>query len=122
MDDCVFCKIARGDIATEKIYEDDVVVAFNDVSPQAPVHALVIPKDHYGHLGDGVPADVLGSLFSAVPEVARRAGIAESGYRVIVNSGPDANQTVAHLHVHVMGGRGMSHGMVSFEGEATDGR
>jgi histidine triad (HIT) family protein len=114
---CVFCKIARGEIPTQAIYEDDLVIAFNDLSPQAPVHALIIPKEHFLHLGDGVPAETIAGLFGAVPEVARRTGVAESGYRVIVNAGPDANQTVPHLHVHVMGGREMSHGMVAFKGE-----
>jgi len=116
VEECVFCKIARGEIPTQAVFEDDLVIAFNDVSPQAPVHVLVIPKEHYEHLGDGVPADVVAGLFGAVPEVARRAGIAASGYRIIVNAGRDANQTVPHLHVHVMGGRAMSHGMVRFEG------
>jgi histidine triad (HIT) family protein len=117
VDSCVFCKIARGEIPAEKVYEDDTVLAFNDVSPQAPVHVLLIPKAHYVHLGDDVPAETLSKLFGAVPEVARRAGVGGSGYRVIVNSGADANQTVPHLHVHVMGGREMSHGMVAFKGE-----
>lgn len=116
MDACVFCKIVSGDIPAERLYEDDAVIAFPDVSPQAPVHVLVIPKAHHVHLGDDVPAETLSSLFGAVPEVARTTGIADTGYRVIVNSGRDANQTVAHLHVHVMGGRAMSHGMVAFEG------
>ena len=120
MESCVFCQIARGDIPVEKIYEDERVAAFNDVSPQAPVHVLVVPKEHHVHLGDAVPADTVARLFSAVPEVAKRTGIAESGYRVIVNAGPDANQTVPHLHVHVMGGRRMSHGMVNFEGAADE--
>ncbi|MFU8891696.1 MAG: histidine triad nucleotide-binding protein [Anaerosomatales bacterium] len=117
MDTCVFCKIAGGEIPVEPVYQDDAVIAFNDASPQAPVHVLVIPRAHHAHLGDGVPDATLARLFGAVPEVARRTGVAESGYRVIVNAGPDANQTVPHLHVHVMGGRGMTHGMVSFEGE-----
>lgn len=116
MDSCVFCKIVRGEIATDLIYEDHLVAAFKDVAPQAPVHVLVVPKAHHTHLGDGVPEETLVRLFSAVPEVARRSGIADTGYRVIVNAGPDANQTVPHLHVHVMGGRRMSHGMVAFEG------
>ena len=116
MEDCVFCKIAAGEIPTQAIYEDDLVIAFHDVSPQAPVHALVIPKEHYVHLGDDVPADTIARLFGAVPEVAERLEVADTGYRLIVNAGRDANQTVPHLHVHVMGGREMSHGMVSFRG------
>lgn len=120
MEGCVFCKIAGGEIPAQAVFEDDLVIAFNDVSPQAPVHVLVIPKVHYEHLGDGVPVETVAALFGAVPEVARRAGIAASGYRIIVNAGPDANQTVPHLHVHVMGGRAMSHGMVRFEGSTDE--
>ncbi|HET6498236.1 MAG TPA: histidine triad nucleotide-binding protein [Coriobacteriia bacterium] len=120
MDDCVFCKIARGELGAHLVYEDEAVVAFNDRAPQAPVHVLVIPREHHEHLGDGVPAQTAARLLAAVPEVARRAGLADRGYRVIVNSGRDGNQTVPHLHLHVMGGRQMSHGMVMFEG-AEDG-
>ena len=118
MDDCIFCKIASGEIPSTPVYENDDVMAFDDLSPQAPVHTLVIPKAHYRNLSDDVPADVLAALFSAVAEVARIKGIAESGYRVIVNNGPDANQTVQHLHVHILGGHSMSHGMVAFAQEA----
>ncbi len=111
---CLFCGIVRGDIPAAKVYEDDTVIAFDDIAPQSPVHTLVIPKDHYANLDDGVPAETLSSLLSAATEVARIKSVDETGYRVIVNNGPDANQTVGHLHVHVMGGRAMSHGMVSF--------
>jgi histidine triad (HIT) family protein len=117
MDDCIFCKMAAGEIPVKAVYETDNVLAFDDISPQAPVHTLVIPRKHYRNLSDNVPADLLGELFSAVNEVAKIKGVAESGYRVIVNNGPDANQTVPHLHVHVMGGRSMSHGMVAFNAE-----
>jgi histidine triad (HIT) family protein len=114
VDDCIFCKIGRGDIPTNVVYEDRDVIAFDDVSPQAPVHTLVIPKAHYRNLSDEVPADVLAAVFSAVREVAAIKGVADGGYRVIVNNGPDSNQTVPHLHVHVLGGRHMTHGMVNF--------
>jgi histidine triad (HIT) family protein len=117
MEDCIFCKVGRGDIPATLVYQDDYVVAFDDISPQAPVHTLVIPREHYLDLSDGVPAETLAAIFSAVPLVAKAKGIAESGYRVIVNNGPDANQTVKHLHVHVMGGRAMGHGMVAFVDE-----
>lgn len=116
MDACIFCKIARGDTDVDLVYQDEAVVAFNDIAPQAPVHVLVIPREHHEHLGDGVPTQTAASLLAAVPEVARRAGLVERGYRAIINSGRDANQTVPHLHLHVIGGRGMSHGMVVFEG------
>lgn len=114
MEDCIFCKVASGEIPATFVYEDDLVVAFDDISPQAPVHTLVIPRTHYADLGDNVPADTFAALCKAVSAVARAKGVAESGYRVIVNNGPDANQTVKHLHVHVMGGRAMEHGMVTF--------
>ena len=114
MDECVFCKIARGELTARSVYEDDSVMAFDDIHPQAPVHTLVIPRRHYSSLQDEVPAEVLTAVFTAVRAVAGIKGVASSGYRVIVNCGPDANQTVPHLHVHVLGGRPMSHGMVNF--------
>lgn len=114
MDDCIFCKIGRGEMGSKAVYEDDVVIAFDDISPQAPVHTLIIPRAHYNDMGDGLPDEVLNAVFSAVPKVARLKGVDTTGYRVIVNNGSDANQTVRHLHVHVMGGRPMSHGMVNF--------
>ena len=113
MDDCLFCMIANGQIESRTVYEDDVVVAFDDLTPQAPVHTLIIPKAHYVNLNDDVPPDVLVALLRAVPKVAALKGVAESGYRVIVNSGPDSAQTVQHLHVHVLGGGRMAHGMVN---------
>jgi histidine triad (HIT) family protein len=116
MDDCIFCKIAVGEIPATFIYEDDLVVAFDDVSPQAPVHTLVIPRAHHADLADGLSDELLVALFRAVPKVAEAKGVAHSGYRVIINNGSDANQMVKHLHIHVMGGRQMAHGMVVFEG------
>ena len=117
MEECIFCKIARGEIPVTAVYADDHVIAFDDISPQAPVHTLVIPREHFADMSADVPGELMAALFSAVREVARRKGVAETGYRVIVNSGPDANQTVPHLHVHVMGGKSMSHGMVAFAEE-----
>lgn len=117
MDDCIFCRVARGELPAAVVYEDDLVVAFDDIAPQAPVHTLVIPREHYTSLGDDVPRDTLAAIFSAVPRVAELKGVSASGYRVIVNNGPDANQTVPHLHVHVLGGRPMSHRMVRFADE-----
>ena len=102
-DDCIFCKIAKGKIPTSKVYEDDDVVAFDDLEPLMPVHTLVIPKDHYRDLSDDVPADTLGKLFAAVGTVAAKKGLA-NGYRVLVNTGEDASQSVKHLHVHILGG------------------
>lgn len=117
MDDCIFCKIATGEVLVRTVYEDEGVIAFDDIAPQAPVHTLVVPKRHFASLGDNVPPDVLSAVFGAVPKVAEIKGVAESGYRVIVNNGPDANQTVDHLHIHVLGGRTMSHHMVAFADE-----
>ena len=118
MEDCIFCKIARGEIRPSLILENDEVIAFDDVNPQTPVHSLVIPKKHYYNLSDPVPGHTLAAIFEAVREVARIKGVEQTGYRVIVNNGPDANQTVEHLHVHVMGGVRMSHGMVNLASES----
>lgn len=117
MDECIFCKVASGEIPARFVYEDEHVVAFDDISPQAPVHTLVIPREHYSGFDDGISSSVLGAIFSAVPKVAQAKGVAETGYRVIINNGADANQTVKHLHVHIMGGRAMGHGMVVFAEE-----
>ena len=117
MEDCIFCKIARGEIPATLIYEDERVIAFDDLSPQAPAHTLIAPRAHYENLNADIPDADLAAIFGAVQHVARIKGIGTSGYRVIVNNGPDATQTVMHLHVHVMGGRHMAHGMVVFPGE-----
>lgn len=114
MTDCVFCMVAAGEIPAQIVYSDDTVIAFHDISPQSPVHVLIIPREHYASLQDDVPDATLAALFRAVRDVARATGVDDSGYRVIANSGADANQTVGHLHIHVMGGRPMSHGMVDF--------
>jgi histidine triad (HIT) family protein len=115
VENCIFCMIGDGSMEARVVYEDDAVVAFDDITPQAPVHTLIIPRTHYANLGDDVPADVLAALFGAVGKVAEIKGVAGSGYRVIVNNGRDASQSVGHLHVHLIGGGAMSHGMVHFE-------
>jgi histidine triad (HIT) family protein len=112
VDGCIFCMIAAGEIPASVVYEDDAVVAFRDLHPQAPAHVLVVPRVHYSGLDDDVPAEVLAAVLGAAPHVAEATGIAESGYRVIMNTGPDAGQTVPHLHMHVLGGVPMSEGMV----------
>lgn len=109
-EDCLFCKIVAGEIPCTKVYEDDSVLAFEDVNPQMPCHTLIVPKDHYDNIGDGVPEDTLGKVFATVRKVADAKGIAESGYRVIVNTNDDAMQTVHHLHAHVLGGAKMNAG------------
>jgi histidine triad (HIT) family protein len=103
-DGCIFCKIANHVIESDYVYEDDLVVAFRDLSPMAPTHVLVVPKEHYDNIVDSVPADTLAAMAHAVGEVARAEGIRESGFRTIANTGKDAGQTVMHLHWHVLGG------------------
>ena len=112
MSDCVFCMIASGEIPSAPVYSDDVVVAFDDIAPQAPVHTLIVPRAHYSSIADDVPDEILLALLRAVPAVAEAKGVASSGYRVIVNTGDDAGQTVHHLHVHVIGGRALGEGMI----------
>ena len=119
MNDCIFCAIGRGEVPARVVWEDERVVAFDDIAPQAPVHTLVIPREHHAHLGDKMPDDLIASLFSDIPRIVEVKGLSESCYRLIVNKGSDANQTVAHVHVHVLGGRPMSHGMVRFAEDAT---
>ncbi len=110
MDDTVFGKILRGEIPADVVYEDDRCMAFRDVNPQAPVHILVIPKNAIVGI-QGVSGDqgsLLGHLMLIAAEVARIEGISETGYRCVINAGPDGGQEVQHLHVHVLGGRRMS--------------
>jgi len=107
MEGCVFCRVAEGTAPARILFADDDVVAFHDIAPRAPVHVLVIPRRHIESLdaaGQG-ERDALGALLLAAAEVARRTGIAESGYRVVTNTGSGAGQSVLHLHVHVLGGR-----------------
>ena len=103
MNDCIFCKIAAHEIPSTVVYEDDQVIAFDDLNPQAPVHTLVIPKEHYANIGDNVPEETLGKVFAAVKEVAAIKGLT-NGYRLLINTGEDASQSVPHFHVHVLGG------------------
>lgn len=110
MTDCIFCKIAAGEIPATVVYEDDLVIAFDDLSPQMPVHTLIIPKEHHANIADNIPDDLMGHLFNTVKKVAALKGVAESGYRVIVNTGDDAQQSVHHVHVHVLGGAPMNSG------------
>ncbi|MDO4808141.1 MAG: histidine triad nucleotide-binding protein [Coriobacteriales bacterium] len=107
MDDCIFCKIANGEIPSTFLYEDDLVCAFRDLNPQAPTHVLVVPKAHYANIVDGVPAETLAAMVKAVDSVATQEGIRDTGFRVIANTGKDAGQTVHHLHWHVIGGTNM---------------
>lgn len=111
MSDCIFCKIANHEIPSTVVYEDDVVIAFDDLNPQAPVHTLVVPKAHYENIIDGVPAKTLAAMANAVAEVARAKGL-DQGFRVITNTGAAAGQTVMHLHWHVLGGRDLGEDLV----------
>jgi histidine triad (HIT) family protein len=105
----IFSKIAAREIPATIVYEDDRAVAFRDVKPQAPVHVLVIPRRELARVGEATAADagLLGHLLWVATEVARREGIASSGYRLVINNGPDAGESVPHLHIHVLGGRAL---------------
>ena len=107
MSDCIFCKIVSGDIPSTKIYEDDQVIAFRDINPQAPSHILVVPKRHIPGVNDLAEPDeaLVGHVYGVIARLVRELGIAESGYRVVVNSGENGQQSVPHLHFHVLGGR-----------------
>ena len=104
--DCVFCKIAAGDIPAKKLYEDEHALAFADLDPQAPVHILLIPRKHIQSLAHLAPGDeaVLGHLLVVAKQVAEDTGL-HNGFRTVMNTGSDGGQTVGHLHVHVLGGR-----------------
>jgi histidine triad (HIT) family protein len=106
--DCIFCKIARKELPAEIVYEDDGVIGFRDLNPQAPTHVLVIPKTHVDSLAAANDAKMLGRLLLAAAEVARRENLESGGYRVILNNGQGAGQSVFHLHAHVLGGRGFA--------------
>ncbi len=109
MESCLFCRVAQGATPARVLFADEDVVAFHDITPRAPVHVLVIPRRHITSLAVAAEDDrqILGTLFLAAAEVARRTGIAETGYRVVTNSGSGAGQSVFHLHLHVLGGRPM---------------
>lgn len=112
MDDCIFCKIGAGEIGSTKVYEDDRVIAIEDLNPQAPVHVLVMPKSHHANILDGVDAATLAALVHAVDEVVRAKGLESAGFRLIANTGADAGQTVNHLHIHVLGGEPLGEGLI----------
>ena len=113
MSDCIFCKIVAGDIPSKKVYEDDVMLAFHDINPLAPIHVLVIPKMHVASL-DEITADnseSIKKIFEKIPEIAKLAGV-KNGYRLVSNCGEDACQAVKHLHFHILGGCKMSESAV----------
>lgn len=107
MDNCIFCKIANHEIPSDIVYEDDKIIAFKDLNPIAPVHVLIIPKEHISSAMEITDdnASVIAYIFNKVSEIADKLGIAESGFRVINNCGKDGGQTVFHLHFHLLGGK-----------------
>ena len=107
MSDCIFCKIVRGEIPSKSVYEDDRVVAFHDLNPQAPTHILIIPKRHIATLLDAEPEDtrLLGDLQAAAITIARQKGLDKDGFRLVTNCLEGAGQSVFHIHVHLLGGR-----------------
>ena len=109
MSDCLFCKIVAGDIPSTKVYEDETVLAFRDIAPQAPTHILVIPKAHIGSVAEVTAENscVVAHIFEVIPAIAKAEGL-ENGYRVVSNCGPDAGQTVQHLHFHILGGKALA--------------
>ena len=104
---CIFCKIINGEIPSNKVYEDDTILAFYDIEPQAPVHVIIIPKEHITSANAITEENikVVAYIFEKIPEIAKKLGIFESGYRIINNCGKDGGQTVEHIHFHMMGGR-----------------
>lgn len=105
-DDCLFCKIIKGDIPSDKVYEDDKILAFKDINPIAPVHVLIIPKDHISNTNEitAENSNVMAYMFEKIPEIASASGVKEDGYRLICNCGENAGQEVKHLHIHLVGG------------------
>ncbi len=110
MSDCLFCAIVEGKIKANVVYQDDTAVAFKDIAPKAPVHILIIPRKHIVAVSDVAEQDrdLIGQIFKVAAKLADEQGIADSGYRIVVNSGADAGQSVFHLHFHLLGGRQMT--------------
>ncbi len=108
--DCLFCRIVDGDIPADVIYESDTVLAFRDINPQAPTHVLIIPRRHISTINDLTAEDqeLVGGLFTAAKDVAQQEGLAEDGYRTVMNCGEGAGQSVFHIHLHLLGGRIMN--------------
>ncbi|MBR5422126.1 MAG: histidine triad nucleotide-binding protein [Lachnospiraceae bacterium] len=113
MTDCLFCKIVAGEIPSTKVFEDEVSYAFRDINPQAPVHVLIVPKEHIASCAELTEANeaLVGKIFTNIAKIAKAEGL-DKGFRVISNSGDDAGQTVHHLHYHILGGKSMGEGLV----------
>jgi histidine triad (HIT) family protein len=107
---CLFCRVISGEIPAKKIYEDDALVAFHDINPQAPVHFLIVPRKHIATLNDMTPDDepLIGRMHARAAALARELGVAERGYRAVFNCNSEAGQSVFHIHLHVLGGRPMA--------------
>lgn len=105
--DCIFCKIVAGEIPSEQVYADDLAIAFQDINPQAPTHILVIPRKHISDMNAATAEDqaLLGHMMLRASDIAGELGLAESGFRLALNTGPDARQSVFHIHLHILGGR-----------------
>lgn len=112
--DCIFCKIINGEIPSDKVFENETVLAFRDINPQAPVHIVIIPKKHISSANELCAENIsaVTDIFSAIPEIAKTVGVADSGYRIINNCGEDGGQTVKHIHFHLLGGRNLGEGLV----------
>ncbi len=107
MSDCLFCKMAAGEITPSVVFEDDDVLAFNDIQPQAPTHILIIPKRHISTLNDADDASLLGKLMQTTAQLAKNLGFSETGYRTVINCNEQGGQAVYHLHIHLLAGRQM---------------
>lgn len=110
MSDCIFCKIVSGEIPSKKVYEDEYVLAFNDISPAAPVHIIIVPKKHIQSTNElnTENVEVVGRIFLAAKDIAEKLGISEKGYRIVNNCGEQGGQTVNHLHYHLLAGRNLT--------------
>lgn len=110
MDNCLFCRIIKGEIPSEKVYEDEIVFAFKDIKPEAPSHVLIIPKKHISNINELESEDeaIIGHIYTAAKKIARDLGVDKTGYRVVANCGNDAGQTVYHIHFHLLGGRSLT--------------
>ena len=113
MTECVFCKIVSGEVPSEGVYKDELVTAFRDINPAAPTHILIVPNKHIAAVSELSEEDeqLMGHLFTVAQKLAVKEGISQSGYRLIINNGPDANQVVFHLHLHLLGGQKMRNPM-----------
>ncbi len=113
MSDCIFCKIIAGEIPSTQVYKDELVTAFRDINPVSPTHVLVIPNRHIASVNDLAADDeqLMGHLITVAQQIAEQEGVAESGYRLIINTGPDGGQEVFHIHLHLLGGQRMRHPM-----------